>query len=181
MMDVCCGEDVPKRLRMSTGLVLCLQSAVSDRRKVTYKYILLLPQHPSSHPPSGNNARLPRSETQTHRLQATYTDQRTARTGKSRQTGPCRLAEILCSVSVVFWYSFTICLYVGVSAVYALAAYAYYVFVGRLCVPMLQRKESARGTVAEGAGLLVGFNVLWLMFIWTYSRVCISQGVEILY
>lgn len=43
-------------------------------------------------------------------------------------------------------------------------------------MPMLQRKEDARGTVGEGAGLLVGFHVLWLMFIWTYSRVRLYQS-----
>ncbi|GHJ87259.1 hypothetical protein NliqN6_3661 [Naganishia liquefaciens] len=62
-----------------------------------------------------------------------------------------------------------------VAAVYALVVYAYYVFVGRLCVPMLQRKGDARGSVGEGAGLLVGFNVLWLMFIWTYSRIAFTS------
>lgn len=141
-----------------------------------YKYTLLPLTSAILFSP-GNNARLARSETQTHRLQATYATQRTTRTGKGRQTGSCRFKEILRSVSPVLSQSVYCAYFVGLSAVYALVVYAYYVFVGRLCVPMLQRKESARGTVAEGAGLLVGFNVLWLMFIWTYSRVCIFEEV----
>ncbi|KAJ9100326.1 hypothetical protein QFC20_005458 [Naganishia adeliensis] len=64
-----------------------------------------------------------------------------------------------------------------VVAVYALVVYAYYVFVGRLCVPMLQRKRDARGSVGQGVGLMIAFHVLWLMFIWTYSRIAfISPG-----
>ncbi|KAJ9092858.1 hypothetical protein QFC19_008582 [Naganishia cerealis] len=57
-----------------------------------------------------------------------------------------------------------------VAAAFALIIYAYYVFVGRLCAPMLQKTNGARGSVGEGVGLLIGFNILWLMFVWTYIK-----------
>lgn len=43
---------------------------------------------------------------------------------------------------------------------------------------MLQKKEDAKGSVGEGVGLLIAFNILWLMFIWTYIKVSIHPFVE---
>lgn len=44
---------------------------------------------------------------------------------------------------------------------------------------MLQKKPDAKGSVGEGVGLLVGFNILWLMFLWTYIKVGILPHVEL--
>lgn len=65
--------------------------------------------------------------------------------------------------------------YFAVILVFALITWAYYVFVGRLVTPMLQRRDRSGGSVGEGAGLLVGFNVLWLMFVWSYIKVSSSS------
>lgn len=68
---------------------------------------------------------------------------------------------------------------IAVVIVFALIIWCYYVFVGRLIAPMLQRRRSSSGTVVgsvgEGVGLLIGFNVLWAMFVWSYLRVILTK------
>ncbi|KAG7529039.1 hypothetical protein FFLO_05801 [Filobasidium floriforme] len=56
--------------------------------------------------------------------------------------------------------------------------YSYYVMIGRLCAPMLQRRSDARGSVGQGAGLLIGETILFLMFCWTYLKaISTSPGI----
>jgi palmitoyltransferase len=58
----------------------------------------------------------------------------------------------------------------AVGIVIAIWIYAYYVYVGRFVFEMIRphRSSKALGTRAEGIGLLVAFNLLWLMFGWCY-------------
>jgi len=51
---------------------------------------------------------------------------------------------------------------------WALLIWSYYVFVGRICVPMLRKDGNARGSVAQGVIYLVFFNLIWFMIIWSY-------------
>ncbi|KAJ9100582.1 hypothetical protein QFC21_003626 [Naganishia friedmannii] len=62
-----------------------------------------------------------------------------------------------------------------VAGAFALIIWAYYVFVARLCAPMLQKKQDAKGSVGEGVGLLIAFNILWLMFVWTYIKISFTS------
>ncbi|KAJ9122365.1 hypothetical protein QFC22_001787 [Naganishia vaughanmartiniae] len=40
---------------------------------------------------------------------------------------------------------------------------------------MLQKKKDAKGSVGEGVGLLIAFNILWLMFVWTYMKISFTS------
>lgn len=50
----------------------------------------------------------------------------------------------------------------------------YIVFTWRICVAGIRMEPRAVVTRAEGIGFLVGFNILWLMTIWTYVRVIMT-------
>jgi hypothetical protein len=58
----------------------------------------------------------------------------------------------------------------AVGFVIAIWIYAYYVYVGRFTFQMLRPHPNNRamGSRNEGIGLIVAFNVLWLMFGWCY-------------
>lgn len=56
-------------------------------------------------------------------------------------------------------------------------SWVYIVFVWRICGDAIRRESRATATRSEGIGLLVGFNVLWLMTIWSYIKViCTGPG-----
>ncbi|KDN52774.1 hypothetical protein K437DRAFT_147875 [Tilletiaria anomala UBC 951] len=54
-------------------------------------------------------------------------------------------------------------------------SWAYIVYVWRLCAPMLQHRKVALNSQGAGVLLLVIFNILFLMAIWSYIRVVLSQ------
>ncbi|KAG5637705.1 hypothetical protein H0H81_003561 [Sphagnurus paluster] len=53
----------------------------------------------------------------------------------------------------------------------AVMAYSAYVFVARLCVDMIRRKEDAGGSRTTGIGLVSAFSVLFLWMLWAYMKV----------
>ncbi|RPD63361.1 zf-DHHC-domain-containing protein [Lentinus tigrinus ALCF2SS1-6] len=53
--------------------------------------------------------------------------------------------------------------------------YAWYVYVGRLCVPMIRRDTGALGTRGLGIGFLVVFCILGLVMIWAYEKVVFTS------
>ncbi|KAG6811505.1 hypothetical protein H0H92_007107 [Tricholoma furcatifolium] len=57
----------------------------------------------------------------------------------------------------------------------AVMVYSVYVFVGRLCVDMIRRREGAGGSRATGIALLVVFSILWLWMVWAYIKVVITS------
>lgn len=54
-------------------------------------------------------------------------------------------------------------------------AYAFYVYIGRLCVPLIRRDSGAIGGRATGIGFLVVFCVLGLMMIWAYEKIVFTS------
>ncbi|GAA5981665.1 hypothetical protein JCM10908_004558 [Rhodotorula pacifica] len=46
--------------------------------------------------------------------------------------------------------------------------YSYYVYVVRLCVPMIRMQNNRLGGRAQGLAYLVIYHILFVMFIWTY-------------
>ncbi|KDQ06688.1 hypothetical protein BOTBODRAFT_167841 [Botryobasidium botryosum FD-172 SS1] len=58
--------------------------------------------------------------------------------------------------------------------VLGLQGYTVYVYVGRICVPMIRRDASALGGRGQGIAFLVIFSILWLMFVWTYIKVILT-------
>ncbi|KAF8588037.1 zf-DHHC-domain-containing protein [Ramaria rubella] len=57
----------------------------------------------------------------------------------------------------------------------ALICYTYYVYVARFCVPMIKRESRALAGRDTGIALLVIFNVLFLIFGWTYVKVVFTS------
>jgi hypothetical protein len=53
-------------------------------------------------------------------------------------------------------------------------SWIYIVFTWRICVAGIRMEARAVVSRSEGIGLLVGFNVLWLITIWTYIRVVMT-------
>ncbi|KAI0744588.1 zf-DHHC-domain-containing protein [Earliella scabrosa] len=53
--------------------------------------------------------------------------------------------------------------------------YAWYVYVGRFCVPMIRRDEGALGSRAMGVAFLVVFSILGLIMIWAYEKVILTS------
>ncbi|KAF8064338.1 DHHC palmitoyltransferase-domain-containing protein [Lyophyllum atratum] len=55
--------------------------------------------------------------------------------------------------------------------------YSAYVFVGRLCVDMIRRRDGVGGSRGTGIALLVVFSILFLWMMWAYVKViCTSPG-----
>ncbi|KAH8988336.1 zf-DHHC-domain-containing protein [Lactarius akahatsu] len=63
---------------------------------------------------------------------------------------------------------FVLKLTVAISA--AIIAYTAYVYIGRLCIPMIKRKSSSLGSRTMGIVFLVVFVVLGMMMIWAYIK-----------
>ncbi|THH03993.1 hypothetical protein EW145_g5843 [Phellinidium pouzarii] len=61
-----------------------------------------------------------------------------------------------------------------VGFVICIAGYAWYVYIGRFCVPMIRRRENALGGRAMGVAFLVVFCLLGLMFWWTYFKLILT-------
>ncbi|KZO98845.1 zf-DHHC-domain-containing protein [Calocera viscosa TUFC12733] len=59
----------------------------------------------------------------------------------------------------------------AVGFVIALLIWLQYVYVRRLCVPMIRRDAAARGTFGQGIAYLVVYEVLWLMTAWCYVKI----------
>ncbi|KAI0830295.1 DHHC palmitoyltransferase-domain-containing protein [Trametes gibbosa] len=53
--------------------------------------------------------------------------------------------------------------------------YVFYVYVGRVCVPMLRHDAGALGGRGMGVGFLVVFCVLGLMMLWAYEKVVLTS------
>ncbi|KAH9039078.1 zf-DHHC-domain-containing protein [Lactarius pseudohatsudake] len=53
----------------------------------------------------------------------------------------------------------------------AIIAYTAYVYIGRLCIPMIKRKSSSLGSRTMGIVFLVVFVVLGMIMIWAYIKV----------
>ncbi|KAH9837742.1 zf-DHHC-domain-containing protein [Rhodofomes roseus] len=68
-----------------------------------------------------------------------------------------------------------IVLKLAVGITIAIVAYTFYVYIGRLCVPMIRRDEGALGGRATGIGFLVVFCVLGLMMLWAYEKVVLTS------
>ncbi|KZT00277.1 zf-DHHC-domain-containing protein [Laetiporus sulphureus 93-53] len=54
-------------------------------------------------------------------------------------------------------------------------AYAFYVYIGRLCVPMIKRHKHMLGGRGMGVAFLVVFCVLGLMMLWSYMKVVLTS------
>ncbi|KAI0633015.1 zf-DHHC-domain-containing protein [Trametes polyzona] len=54
-------------------------------------------------------------------------------------------------------------------------AYAFYVYIGRLCVPMIRRDADALGGRGMGIAFLVVFTVLGLFMVWSYEKVVLTS------
>lgn len=52
--------------------------------------------------------------------------------------------------------------------------YTYYVFVVRVCIPMIQLQFKALGTKSQGIIYITIFHILFVMFIWNYSVVVMT-------
>ncbi|EIW56472.1 zf-DHHC-domain-containing protein [Trametes versicolor FP-101664 SS1] len=52
--------------------------------------------------------------------------------------------------------------------------YAFYVYIGRLCVPMIKRETGALGGRGMGIGFLVVFCILGLMMVWAFEKVVLT-------
>ncbi|KAI5476748.1 vacuole protein, palmitoyltransferase domain containing [Pseudohyphozyma bogoriensis] len=53
--------------------------------------------------------------------------------------------------------------------VVAIYFYSYYVFVVRVCVPMVRMESGRLGDSAQGIAYLVIYHILFIMFVWTYA------------
>ncbi|KAH8112143.1 zf-DHHC-domain-containing protein [Phellopilus nigrolimitatus] len=62
-----------------------------------------------------------------------------------------------------------------VAVVVGIAGYAWYVYVGRFCVPMIRRDVGAMGGRGMGVAFLVVFCLLGLMFWWTYIKLILTS------
>ncbi|GAA6027283.1 hypothetical protein JCM8097_002556 [Rhodosporidiobolus ruineniae] len=56
----------------------------------------------------------------------------------------------------------------AVGIVVAIFGYSYYVYVVRLCIPMIRMQDNRLGGRSQGLAYLVIFHVLFVMFVWTY-------------
>ncbi|GAA5821516.1 hypothetical protein JCM3770_001057 [Rhodotorula araucariae] len=63
----------------------------------------------------------------------------------------------------------------AVAIVAALFAYSYYVYVVRLCVPMVTMDDSRLGARAQGLVYLVIYHFLFVMFVWSYVVAVYTQ------
>ena len=63
--------------------------------------------------------------------------------------------------------------YTSIVAVCVLWTCAMYLW--RVCYPMIVQKPRALGSRAEGIGLLVGFLVIWCIFLWCFTTVVLSH------
>ncbi|THH19180.1 hypothetical protein EW146_g1939 [Bondarzewia mesenterica] len=63
----------------------------------------------------------------------------------------------------------TLKLSIGIAS--AIIAYASYVYIGRLCVPMLKRSRNALGGRGMGVGFIIIVILLGFMMIWCYIKV----------
>ncbi|KAH9852983.1 zf-DHHC-domain-containing protein [Lenzites betulinus] len=52
--------------------------------------------------------------------------------------------------------------------------YVFYVYIGRLCIPMLRHDAGALGGRGMGIGFLVVFCLLGLMMLWAYEKVVLT-------
>jgi len=59
----------------------------------------------------------------------------------------------------------------AVGFVIAILLWAQYVYVGRLCVPMLRRDTDARGSFGQGVAYIIVFEILWLLAVWCYIKI----------
>ncbi|KZT33540.1 zf-DHHC-domain-containing protein [Sistotremastrum suecicum HHB10207 ss-3] len=50
-----------------------------------------------------------------------------------------------------------------------------YVYVGRLCVPMIKRESDALGSRTIGIAFLIVFSILWIMFGWSYAKLIFTS------
>ncbi|GAA5911002.1 hypothetical protein JCM6882_006745 [Rhodosporidiobolus microsporus] len=57
----------------------------------------------------------------------------------------------------------------AVGIVVAVFGYSYYVYVVRLCIPMIRMENDRLGGRAQGLAYLVIFHFLFVMFVWTYA------------
>jgi uncharacterized membrane protein len=78
------------------------------------------------------------------------------------------------------------------SILIALVIWSFYVVVGRICAPAIQRQSAASWSRATGgeyigfeekhadgsAGTMVGYVVLWLLFAWSYLKVSQRDTID---
>ncbi|RSH92394.1 hypothetical protein EHS25_008809 [Saitozyma podzolica] len=62
----------------------------------------------------------------------------------------------------------------AVGILIALVIWSFYVVVGRICAPAIQRQSAASWSRATGAGTMVGYVVLWLLFAWSYLKMLVT-------
>ncbi|KPV75488.1 uncharacterized protein RHOBADRAFT_53460 [Rhodotorula graminis WP1] len=63
----------------------------------------------------------------------------------------------------------------AVGIVAAVFAYSYYVYVVRLCIPMVRMDDSRLGARAQGLAYLVIYHFLFVMFVWSYVVAVYTQ------
>ncbi|KAH9922222.1 DHHC palmitoyltransferase-domain-containing protein [Fomitopsis serialis] len=68
-----------------------------------------------------------------------------------------------------------IVLKLAVGITIGIVAYTFYVYIGRLCVPMIRKNEGALGGRGTGIAFLVVFCVLGLMMLWAYEKVVMTS------
>ncbi|KLO17758.1 zf-DHHC-domain-containing protein [Schizopora paradoxa] len=61
-----------------------------------------------------------------------------------------------------------------VGIVFAIVGYTWYVYIGRLCVPMIKRRNDALGDRAMGIAFLTVYCFLGLMFLWSYTKLILT-------
>lgn len=61
-----------------------------------------------------------------------------------------------------------------IGLVLAIVGYAWYVYIGRLCVPMVRQDVGALGNRVMGIFFLVVYCLLGLMFFWTYIKLILT-------
>jgi uncharacterized membrane protein YdbT with pleckstrin-like domain len=59
----------------------------------------------------------------------------------------------------------------SVALAVAIIAYAGYVYIGRLCIPMIKREHNSLGSRRLGVIFLAVFSVLGIMAVWAYIKV----------
>ncbi|KAF5329456.1 hypothetical protein D9619_009102 [Psilocybe cf. subviscida] len=61
-----------------------------------------------------------------------------------------------------------------VAFTWGIIGYAGYVYIARLCLPMIQRRPGVQGGKDTGVALLVVFCVIYLWLIWAYLRIVLT-------
>lgn len=65
--------------------------------------------------------------------------------------------------------------YAYVPLVLVCTLWSYAIYVWRICAPMIRQSPEALGRFSTGAGLLVAYTLMWLIFVWSYVAVLVTS------